>query len=198
MIVDVERAARAIEQGLVVAYPTETVYGLGVDARSRDALARLNALKGRSEPQAVSLLVAGFDAVERIAPSVPAAARRLAERFWPGPLTLVVPVDAAQFVGVRSSRGVGFRCSSDPTARALLQALAHEIVSTSCNRSGEQPCTTADEVESTFGSDLRVAGGGAAGGQAPSTVVALDASGGIELLREGALPWAELVEQGVT
>lgn len=196
VVVDVERAARLVREGQVVAYPTETVYGLGVDADSELALERLHALKGRDAAKGVSVLVSGVGELARCVPDLPTTARTLAETHWPGPLTLVVPTDG--FESVRTERGVGFRCSPHPTAAALLRAAGRPLVSTSCNRSGDEPCRTADEVESAFGPALCVAGGAPAGGELPSTVVAVDRDGVLELLREGAIPFRELQQQEST
>jgi L-threonylcarbamoyladenylate synthase len=195
VVVDVERAARLVLEGQVVAYPTETVYGLGADASSHAALQRLYALKGRDAARRVSVLVAGIEELVRRVPDLPPTARRLAERHWPGPLTLVVPVPGGALDAVRGERGVGFRCSPHPTAAALLRAAGRPLLSTSCNRSGDEPCRSADEVERAFGAELCVAGGEPAGGALPSTVVAVDAGGALELLREGAIPFAELRAQ---
>ncbi|MBW2279643.1 MAG: threonylcarbamoyl-AMP synthase [Deltaproteobacteria bacterium] len=198
MIVDVEHAARLLAGERVVAYPTETVYGLGADAESPAAIEALHALKGRDADRAVSVLVSGLDELLQIVPDLPETARDLARRYWPGPLTLVVPVDGSTLRYVRSERGVGFRCSPHPTAAALRRAVGRPVVSTSCNRSGDPPCRTAAQVESAFGPELCVAGGEPAGGGEPSTVVSVDASGRLELLREGALSWSELRREETT
>lgn len=190
-IVAIDEAARLLQEGEVVAYPTETVYGLGVDVRSAPALDRLHTLKGRPRDHAVSVLVADLAALEELVPGLPDSARALAQRFWPGPLTLVLEQAARVLPLVASARGVGFRCSSDPTAGALARA-AGPIASTSANRSGARPAQSAAEVQASFGSALAVAGGAPAGGLAPSTVVALRADGSLELLREGPLRLAEL------
>jgi L-threonylcarbamoyladenylate synthase len=195
LIVDVRRAAELLRQGELVAYPTETVYGLGVDATSGAALARLRAAKGREAERGLSVLVAEVADLERFAPELPARARRLAERFWPGPLTLVVRAFDARLGAVATPRGVGFRCSSHATAAALARAFGRPIVSTSCNRSGAEPCRTASEVETVFGAELAVAVGDDAGGAMPSTVVAIGADGGLELLREGAVPFDRIDEE---
>lgn len=190
-VVGVAEAARRLGRGEVVAYPTETVYGLGADVRSRQALERLHELKGRPREHAVSVLIADLAALEALVPALPERARELARRFWPGPLTLVLEQAAEALPLVASARGVGFRCSSDPTAGALARA-AGAIASTSCNRSGASPARDADEVRASFGAELPIAGGGPAGGLAPSTVVALRADGSLELLREGPLSLADL------
>jgi len=195
LIVAVAEAARRLEQGDVIAYPTETVYGLGADARSPGALARLCELKGRDPTRGMSVLVADAAALERCAPGLPARARQLARRFWPGPLTLVVPLDDPALAAVATERGVGFRCSPQPTAQALVRAARCPVVSTSANRSGEPPARDAAGVATCFGDDLPVAGGEPAGGLEPSTVVAVAADGHIDLLREGALPWRTLAEE---
>jgi L-threonylcarbamoyladenylate synthase len=188
VIVSIEVAARRLRDGGVVAYPTETVYGLGADARRADAVAHVRELKGRGAQLGISVLVSDLAAAEGLVGALPKAARCLAARFWPGPLTLVVPASDPALDSVRSERGVGLRCSSHPTAAALVRAARCPILSTSCNRSGEAPCRSVEEVQRTFGPALWVAGGDPAGGAAPSTVVALDRAGALEVLREGALP----------
>jgi L-threonylcarbamoyladenylate synthase len=195
VIVAVAEAARRLERGDVVAYPTETVYGLGADARSAAALERLCALKGRDPTRGMSVLVADAAALERCVPALPARARELARRFWPGPLTLVVPFADPAFAPVATERGVGFRCSPQPTAQALARAARCPVVSTSANRSGEPPARDAVGVVACFGDDLPIAGGEPAGGLSPSTVVAVTADGKLDLLREGALPWSALASE---
>jgi L-threonylcarbamoyladenylate synthase len=196
VIVDVESGARLLARARVVAYPTETVYGLGVDASSGEALERLRALKGREERRGLSVLVTGVPALEQLTPRLPEPARALAERFWPGPLTLVVPVADPRFDRIRTEHGVGLRCSSHPTAAALARAASCPVVSTSCNPSGAMPCRSAADVEQVFGAEFEIVDGGAAGGLPPSTVVAVSATGELELLREGAVPFDEILSRG--
>lgn len=190
MIVTPARAADLLARGGVVAYPTETVYGLGADPRSASGLAALLALKGRDPARGLSVLLPDADALERRVSDLPARAAALARRFWPGPLTLVVPHTDPELARVASERGVGFRCSPQPTAAALARRCL--LVSTSCNHSGEPPCSDAREVEQAFGPELAIAGGEPAGGQAASTVVAVTADGRLEILRRGVL---EIVEE---
>jgi L-threonylcarbamoyladenylate synthase len=192
VIVSLAQAVALLARGELVAYPTETVYALGADAFQAGALARLLAAKGRSAERGLSLLIRDAAELSRISPGLPAAASRLAARFWPGPLTLVVPVADPVFAPVATPLGVGFRCSPQPSAAALARAASGPVVSTSCNRSGEPPCASAAEVEACFGAGLAVLGGEPATGLAPSTVVAVAADGSLRLLRTGALDFAEL------
>jgi L-threonylcarbamoyladenylate synthase len=188
LIVSVAEAAQRLRRGEVVAYPTETVYGLGADALSIEAVERLRSLKGRDAEQGLSVLVSDLADLERWAADLPGRARRLARAFWPGPLTLVVPVPAGRLPAVGTALGVGFRCSPHPTAAALAAAFGAPLVSTSANRSGEAPARSAREVSRSFGPELAIAGGEDAGGAAASTVVAVDREGRLRVLREGPIP----------
>jgi L-threonylcarbamoyladenylate synthase len=192
VIVSLADAVLRLARGELVAYPTETVYGLGADAFSAEALAALVALKGRDAERGMSVLVPDAAALALIAAPLPPVATQLAARFWPGPLTLVVPVADSRFAGVCTPLGVGFRCSPQPTAAALARASVQPIVSTSCNRSGATPCSTAADVEREFGRELAILGGEAAAGLAPSTVVAVSSTGALTLLRPGSIPWDEI------
>ncbi len=187
MIVGIERAAALIEQGVAVAYPTETVYGLAADATSPEAVVALERLKGREPGRGLSVLLAGADELARWVDPVPERARALAARFWPGPLTLVLPGFDPRLAAVATPQGVGFRCSPHPTALALARACRRPLLSTSCNPSGKPPATTAAQVEAYFGPDLPIAGGEPAGGLAPSTVVAMGPGHTVSVIREGAI-----------
>jgi len=180
----------ALRAGRLIAFPTETVWGLGGDARSPAALARLARWKGRGGDQPVSILVAGLDALAPLGVRVDAMARRLAAAFWPGPLTLVLPARASFAPGVaRADGAVGVRCSPHPVAAALAAA-AGPLTATSLNRHGEPPARTRAEAERLCaGADapLVVAPDGPdAGGAAPSTVIDLTETPP-RVLRWGAL-----------
>jgi L-threonylcarbamoyladenylate synthase len=144
-------AVAHVRAGGLLAYPTETVWGLGADCRSERALARLRAFKGRDAAQPVALLVTGIDAALGLGVQVTPPAQRLADAFWPGPLTLVLPGDAGLAPGVaRADGAVGLRCSPHPLTRALAEALERAGVgplsATSLNRSGEAPATCVAEA----------------------------------------------------
>lgn len=198
MIVDPERGAELVREGGTVAYPTETVYGLAADARSREAVTRLRLLKGCGPDHGLSVLVDAPARLDEWAPDCPEAARILAGRHWPGPLTLVVPVPAGSLSAVATPLGVGFRCSSHPTASELARRAGFPLVATSCNRSGGTPCADAPEIAEVFGPELAVVVGSPVGGGPPSTVVAISKAGDLELLRQGEIPFDLLLSGGST
>ena len=190
-------AVRALAAGLVVAIPTDTVYGLAVDPRHADAVDRLFALKERPANVALPVLVGAGSQVGLVANPLESAARHLADRYWPGPLTLVVPrrfgftVDLG---GPRSARQtVGVRWAAHPVVQSLCREMGPLAV-TSANLHGEPPATSADQVSATFrhveGLDLILDGGECDG--VPSTVVECRGPAS-RCLREGAIPWEDLV-----
>ena len=189
-------------RGGLVAYPTETVWGLGADAGSEAAVAALRAWKGRDEGPPISLLVSGAEALTSLGFGPSPAARALAARFWPGPLTLVVPGPAGRFApGVaRTDGAVGLRCSSHPVAAALARAIeaagVGPLTATSLNRSGEPPARSTEDARrlcATHPGPWVVAPKreGPVSSGPPSTVV--DCTGpAFALIREGAIPAAAL------
>lgn len=182
-------AAEALGRGEIVAVPTETVYGLAVDADNPDAIRRLFALKRR--PNNVPLPVALGDAswLERHTPPVPALAVALADSFWPGPLTLVVRAATDRFVHVQDERGtVALRVPDHPLTRALLKAYDRPLALTSANLHGEPDPTNATKVRSQFSTGIAVVlDGGDATLGTPSTIVELLDSESAQILRQGAL-----------
>ena len=190
------RAAAALADGVVVAVPTDTVYGLAVDLSQPDAVGRLFALKGRPDDVPVPVLVAGPVQVAEVAGGLEPAAADLAARFWPGPLTLVVPrrpdftVDLGGPPAVR--RTVGIR-RPDHTVVVALCELLGPLAVTSANLHGAAPATSAAGVVREFAGSAQpmvVLDGGTCDG-VPSTVVEC-CGWGSRCLREGALAWADL------
>jgi L-threonylcarbamoyladenylate synthase len=185
-------AAAALRRGEIVAYPTETFYGLGVNALDELALARLRLLKGRGD-KALSVLVGGdsLDSMmSALCKSVPPAAKRLMDRYWPGPLTLVLPARRGLPAPLVANGFVAVRESPHPTARALVAAFGGPITATSANVSGGAPATTPEAVEEVFEGRCRVLHGGPTAGGAPSTIVRVRGNR-LEILRKGVLPIAE-------
>lgn len=143
----VERAVAVLRSDGIVAYPTETVYGLAVDPFSEAALDRLYEVKGRPDTMPVLLVVANRDMVTQVATSVSEKARRCMEIFWPGPLSLLLPAHPELPRRVVGPDGkVCVRCSSHHAARALSRAWGGPVTSTSANRAGGVPARTASEA----------------------------------------------------
>ena len=186
-------AVEAIRRGEVVAFPTDTLYGLAVDPRSDVALDALFALKGRSADRTVALIAATVAQADEVV-DLNGTARRLADRFWPGPLTLVVQARGLVAPQARSASGlVGIRVPDHPVARALAEACGHVITATSANASGRAATASPDEVAHAL-PDLSVLidAGRSPGGPASTLVDAAGAE--IRLLREGALPWGRVLD----
>jgi L-threonylcarbamoyladenylate synthase len=178
-------AAQALRRGEVIAYPTETFYGLAVNAMDELALARLRQLKGRDD-KAISVLVLGDEMIDGLCRTVPPAARRLMLRYWPGPLTVALPARRGVPAPLVSNGCVAIRESPHPTARALVEAFGGPITATSANLAGAPPACTAEAVEEAFDGRCRVLHGGATPGGAPSTLVRVRGNR-VEILRQGAL-----------
>jgi len=180
----IQEALAAILDGQVVGMPTDTVYGVGVDPFNLDAVERLFELKGRPEHKPVGVLVATIAQAREIGEITDQAAE-LAERHWPGALTLIVTpqVVLSDWVGDKQRRTVGIRVPDHPVARDLLD-LAGPLAVTSANRSGGEETMSDREARDIFGDEVAVyLEGRAPGGQA-STVV--DATGpDLTVLREG-------------
>jgi L-threonylcarbamoyladenylate synthase len=185
-------AVRALRGGDIVGVPTDTVYGLAADPFRAGATDRLFRAKGRPRNVELPVLVAGVDQALELAFSVPAAARRLMDRYWPGPLTLVLPrrPDLDADLG-EDDATIGVRCPAHPVPLALCREVG-PLATTSANRHGEPPLTTAGALQGALGAmvDL-VLDAGACDGR-PSTV--LDVTGeDPRLLRAGAVEWEELL-----
>jgi L-threonylcarbamoyladenylate synthase len=190
----IARAAALLREGRLVAFPTETVYGLGAHALDERAVARIYEAKGRPSWNPLIVHVADADAARALVASWPDAAARLAELFWPGPLTLVLPrargVPDAVTAGLDS---VAVRIPSHPVALALLAAARIPIAAPSANRSTRVSPTTAAHVARALGDrvDLVLDGGPTTVG-IESTVVAIGEDGAATLLRPGIVSAEQL------
>ena len=191
---DITGAARLFCAGRLVAFPTETVYGLGADATSPEAVARIFAAKGRPRFNPLIAHVASLDAALAEG-KMGAAARRLAERFWPGPLTLVVPRRRGGSVCDLACAGlasVGLRMPAHPLALALLRAVGRPVAAPSANRSGRLSPTTAADVVADLGGAVGVVfDGGPCPVGVESTIVGFDGDVPV-LLRPGGLAREEI------
>ena len=191
----IQRAARCINEGGVVAFPTASSYGLAVDGFSVQGVERLSTLKRRPESQPFPLLVRDRAMAENVVGELSEIAAELVGEHWPGPLTLVARPVRALPAPVVSELGVGVRVSHHPTARRLVEAVGRPITCTSANLSGSPAAETAAEVQARIGPQVDLILEGDCGGNPPSTVVKPWAWG-IEVLRTG--PVAVNPQKGMT
>jgi len=190
----IDEAVNAVQRGALVVLPTDTVYGIGADAFSPEAVAELLAAKGRGRQMPPPVLVGDVRTLEGLARDVPDAVRALVERFWPGGLTVICLAQPSLAWDLGETRGtVALRQPDHPAALALLARTGPMAVS-SANRTGHPAATTAQEAAEQLGDSVAVYldGGQAPGGVASSIV---DATGGrLRLVRAGAISLAELRE----
>jgi L-threonylcarbamoyladenylate synthase len=187
------RAAEALRAGELVAFPTETVYGLGADAGDADAIARIFAAKGRPADNPLIVHLADAEGIQRVARDVTPLARDLAARFWPGPLTLVLEAGPnLPSITTGGLHTVAVRVPDHPVATALLRAAAIPVAAPSANRSGRPSPTTAAHVLEDLGPAVDIVlDGGACPVGVESTVV--DARGERPVvLREGTITREDL------
>lgn len=170
---DVSAAARAIKRGELVGVPTDTVYGLAADPYDEAALEKLYTLKGREARKPIAILVASLEQGLLLG-AMSDRALDLADKYWPGPVTLVVPrLDTApQWLGDTSRRTIALRCPDHRVALDLLD-LTGPLAVTSANHSSDAPAQTAADAMATFGDEVLTYLEGTAGGGEPSTLVDL-------------------------
>ena len=184
----VRKAVAVLDRGGLVAFPTDTVYGLGADLFNPAAIERLFAVKGRSGERAVPVLLADPEDADRVAKEMPLQAKALAREFWPGPLTLVVR-RGPEVPDVAAGGGdtIGIRVPDHGVPRAIIRGLGRPITGTSANSSGQPPHRDAGGVAGDIGARIDLIVPGECGGHtAPSTVVDCTKSPPV-VVRVGAL-----------
>lgn len=192
----VDDAAKLIAAGQLAAFPTETVYGLGADAVSDSAVAKIFAAKGRPADHPLIVHVSDASQVKHFAAQVPDFARRLMDAFWPGPLTVIVPrLESVATACAGGQDSIGLRCPSHPMALQLLAACAKlgvsGVAAPSANKFGKVSPTTAAHVRAEFGDEVAVLDGGACEVGIESTII--DCTRGAPvLLRPGTLTRSEI------
>lgn len=197
----IEWAAERIAAGGVIALPTDTVYGIAASLAHPDALRRIYEIKGRDERNPLPVLVSSSEMVPHLALELGRDVRLLLDRYWPGPLTVVVPARPGMpEIVTAGGPTVGLRMPNHPLAIEVIAKAGGAVACTSANRSGDPPALDAQGVSDALGPvlDLILDGGTAPGG-VPSTVVAIDADR-LAVLREGAIPaehlratWSQLL-----
>ena len=194
-LIELEEAVRSLNSGGVVVFPTDTLYGLGADVFSLAALQRIFSIKGRRADLALPVLVAGLDQVEAVAQPMSAQAQRLAERFWPGSLTLVMrrsPALPGLVTGGADT--VAVRMPGHPVPLELARRLGRPITGTSANRSGQPDLLDLSALENQLGNlvDHIIQTGPVPAGTA-STIVNVTGDTP-QLLRGGAISLEEILE----
>jgi L-threonylcarbamoyladenylate synthase len=192
---DLAAALAALRGGEAVVFPTETFYGLAADALNAAAVDRVAALKGRSANSPIAVIIAERAMLAQIAAEVPPLAERLIARFWPGPLTLVLPAKKGLPAPLVNAEGkIGARVSSHPLAARLARELGRPLTATSANPSGKEPARTIAEARAYFAGELSVfLDSGALGGKIGSTVAEIE-GGRLKIIREGEIAAKELEE----
>lgn len=190
-----EYAVRLILTGKVVAFPTDTFYGLGVDPFNLAAVSEIFRIKRRSYDRPLPLLVASLDQAADLAIDPPSTFFRLAEKFWPGPLTIIVPASRQIPLKVTGNTGrVALRLPKAPLAVALIEAAGRPLTGTSANLTEHPACATAQEVDMQIGDTVPlILDGGATPGELASTIIELDDENW-QIRRHGPVTEADLKE----
>ena len=188
------RAAKLIQAGEIVAFPTETVYGLGADAFNVDACKKIYSAKQRPADKPLTLHVATFEMIEQIA-EISSAAEKLIEKFLPGPLTLILPKKniVPDFVTC-NSKSVGVRFPKNSVAQDFIKIAGVPIAAPSANISGKNPPTTAQEVFENLSGKVEIILDGGKCNVGISSTVADISSGELKILRQGIISAAQILE----
>ncbi len=203
------RAGRILDECGLVAFPTETVYGIGC-AAVPDAIARLDEVKRRAADKCYTLHIASKDKVAEYVPTIPRRAAKLIEKGWPGPLTVVFELEARQiekqhnmmdkgvFSVLYQGNTIGIRCPAGPVARELLGFATAAVVAPSANLHSMPPATNAQQVLEQFDGRIdMILDGGACKYKKSSTVVKMSSDGGLEILRDGVYSEDEVAEMSL-
>ncbi len=189
---EIEKGIKILQRGGVIAFPTDTVYGLGADAFNSMAVERIYEIKNRPKHRQLPLLIAEVERLTTLADSIPEIAWFLARRFWPGGLTLVLPKTDSLPAYLAPGPTIAARIPNHPACLAIIQHLGNPIIGTSANISGQPPALTAEEVGQQLGGkiDFIINGGKCPGGK-ESTVVDVTRESPV-ILRQGIIPAHEI------
>lgn len=194
----VTRAASIIEAGGIVAFPTESFYGLGAGASNEPALERLFLVKKRDPGVPILIFISSINELAKYTASIPPKALELARKFWPGGLTMLFEASPDLSTLLTAGTGkIGIRISSHPLARALTSALNMPITGTSANISGSPPCTRADQVVKYLDKKVDlILDGGITKGTQPSSVLDVTTTPPV-LIREGIIKAKEIIDSEI-
>lgn len=190
---NLDHVAQIISTGGVIAFRTDTFYGLGADPFNRTAVQKIRELKGREDDKPILIVMSDRKEIDRLIPQRSQAFDHLAERFWPGPLTIIGrAADKLSDELTAGTKTVGVRLPDDDTVRALIEACGGALTATSANVSGQPPARSVAEVENYFGHRINlIVDGGATTSESPSTVIGATTDE-IKLVREGVIAWSEI------
>jgi L-threonylcarbamoyladenylate synthase len=182
------QAAKILMDGGIIAYPTETFYGLGADATNEKAIQKIFAVKGRNFKNPISLIIGNPDDIYPLVQDIPESAKKLMAAFWPGALTIVFSAaDSVSPILTAGSGKIGLRVSSHPGARGIVQKLKRPLTATSANLSGAPECTRAFEVAEQIGDKIdAIVDLGDTPGTKGSTIIDVTCDPPF-ILREGAI-----------
>lgn len=188
-----EEAITTIQHGGVVAFPTDTVYGIGASLQHSSALSRIYDIKGRDKNKPIPILISRPDVVDTLTDDADEDLVELAHRFWPGPLTIILTAKASLPAEVKAPDGTcGVRIPDHSVPLAIAQHNDGAIATTSANRSGQPAATTAAEIQESLGDELDIIlDGGIAPGRSASTVIRREGDT-ISVIREGSVSLDEL------
>jgi len=190
------RAVEILSGGGIIAYPTETFYGLGADATNQKAIEKIFAVKGRDFKNPISLIVGNSDAVFTLVRDIPESAKKLMASFWPGALTIVFAAsDKISPLLTAGSGKIGLRVSSHPIALKIVQKLKRPLTATSANLSGAPECSLASDVADQIGDKIdAIVDWGKTKGDKASTIIDVTCDPPV-ILREGAISRKEIEKQ---
>lgn len=191
---DLSDAVAAIRRGDVIVFPTETLYGLGADALNDAAVEKVFQLKGRDPNNPIAVLVSDRAMLNAVASALPPLAEKLIERFWPGPLTLVLPArpDLPAPL-VNATGGVGVRISSQPIAQKLIELFGGPLTATSANPSGQPGALTIAQAKVYFSGSIEIfVDGGDLASTTGSTVAAVKENS-VKMIRAGEITAREII-----
>jgi L-threonylcarbamoyladenylate synthase len=190
---NLKQIAGVIMSGGVIAFRTDTFYGLGADPFNRTAVQKIRDLKGREDDKPILVVISEKKEIDRLISHRSQKFQDLTERFWPGALTIIGrAADNLSDELTAGTKTVGVRLPDDDRVRALVEACGGALTATSANVSGQPPARSAAEVETYFGHRINlIVDGGATTSESPSTVVAATTDE-IKLVREGVIAWTEI------
>lgn len=192
---DWKRVRDIFKKGGIIAYPTETFYGLGVDPFNESAVNKLFKLKGRGFDKPISILVKDKNMLLAVVEEIPPAAEKLIKKFWPGPLTIIFKAKKTVPSAITGNTGkIAVRISSNPITQKLLEIIDSPITTTSANSSGKKSPVTAKEVKDYFGDKIDlIIDGGLLSGNLGSTIVDVTEEE-LKVIREGEIPVQTIFE----